>query len=52
MDGPSVGLEQQLNLAAVCQMTSTEDKEDNFKQASHLIERAVKMGAKVSPLGF
>ncbi|XP_071784555.1 deaminated glutathione amidase-like [Asterias amurensis] len=47
MDGPSVGLEQQLNLAAVCQMTSTEDKEDNFKQASHLIERAVKMGAKM-----
>ncbi|XP_033098769.1 deaminated glutathione amidase-like isoform X2 [Anneissia japonica] len=36
------------NLVAVCQMTSTDDKETNFKTCDDLIHRAAEMGAKVT----
>ncbi len=42
-----LGKAEEVNVVAVCQMTSTEDKTANMKTVSWLIERAAKLGAKV-----
>ena len=36
-----------LNVVAVCQMTSTEDKAANMETVSSLVQKAAKLGAKV-----
>ena len=47
MEEVEKGFREDVNLAAVCQMTSTKDKDANLRAGSYLVERAVKMGAKV-----
>ncbi|XP_022100183.1 nitrilase homolog 1-like isoform X2 [Acanthaster planci] len=47
MEEVEKGFREDVNLAAVCQMTATADKDANFRAGSYLVQRAAKMGAKV-----
>ncbi|XP_038068291.1 deaminated glutathione amidase-like [Patiria miniata] len=47
MEEVEKGFREDVNLAAVCQMTATEDKDANFRAGSYLVQRAAKMGAKM-----